>query len=146
MWWRIFDVEGGPMAEGTTKNKLVAVLKIGADEQRAFVARLTDAQRAQVGTADKWTAKDNLAHIVFWQRHLVHDHQMLERGETPPKLPDDNEQNQIIFQTYRDQSWPEVIAAAESAHAALLAQLEAYSEADLTTPSRLPSPRDYPLW
>src|SRR5262249_38282697 len=116
MWWRIFDVEGGTMAEGTTKNKLVAVLKTGADEQRAFVAGLTDAQRARAGTADKWTAKDNLAHIVFWQKHLVHDYQILERGETPPQLPDDNEQNAIIFQASRDQSWPDVIAAAESSH------------------------------
>jgi len=134
------------MADGTIKDKLVAVLKIGADEQRAFVAGLNDAQRAQVGTADKWSAKDNLAHIVFWQKHLVHDYQILERGETPPQLPDDNEQNQIIFQTYRDQSWPEVIAAAEAAHAGLSALLQGYSEADLTTPNRLPSPRDYPLW
>jgi len=134
------------MGEGNIKPKLVALVKTGADEQRAFVAGLTDAQRTQVGTPQRWSAKDNLAHIAFWQKHLVGDHQTLERGETPPQLPDDNEQNQIIFQMYRDQTWSEVNAAAESAYKGLLALLEGYSEADLTTPNRLPSPRDYPLW
>ena len=45
------------MAEGIVKAQLVALLKAGVDEQRAFIASLTDAHRAQVGTADKSRAK-----------------------------------------------------------------------------------------
>lgn len=145
------------MAEGTVKAQLVAVLKAGADEQRVFIASLTDAQRAQVGTADKWSAKDILAHVVFFEKLQIQEIQMLMRGETPAKLPGDNrfdDRNQIIFDNtqnlkifheHRDQPWPEVIADAESAYAGLLALLDGYSEADLTTPDRLPRPRNHPL-
>lgn len=134
------------MPDGTIKPKLIELLKVGADEQRAFIAGLSESQRTQVGTPEKWSAKDYLTHIVFWQKRLVQDYKLLERGETPSELPDDDEQNQIIFQTHLAQSWPETIAAAESAYTDLLAQLEVYSEADLTTENRLPSPRNNPLW
>jgi len=134
------------MAEGTIHSKLLALIKLGLEEQRAFITGLSETQRAQVGTLDKWSAKDNVAHITFWQRHQIQVVQMLERGETPAKMPDDNEQNAIIFQAHCDQSWSEVISAAESAYADLLALLETYTDADVTIPNRLPSPRNNPLW
>jgi hypothetical protein len=134
------------MAEGTIKTQIIALLKLGADEQRAFIASLNDSQRGQAGTSDKWSAKDNLTHIAYWQTHLIEEFRILERGETPQKLPGDNEQNETIFQEHRNQSWPEVIVAAESAYTDLAALLESYSEADLTTPNRLPPPRNNPLW
>lgn len=119
---------------------------MGAEEQRTFIAGLSAAQRAQVGTSSKWSAKDNLAHIAFWQKFHVQEVQMLEGGQPPPKLPGDNQQNALVFQAHRDQPWPEVIAATESAYAGLLALLQGYAEADLTTPNRLPPPRINPPW
>jgi len=132
------------MVEEMFKPKLVALLKRGIEEQRAFIAGLSDVQRAEVGTSHKWSAKDNLAHIAFWQKLHVQEFQMLKRGETLPKLPDDNEQNELIFQAHHDQTWPDVIAATESASADLLALLEGYIEADLTTSNQLPPPRISP--
>jgi hypothetical protein len=134
------------MAEETIKPKLAALLKMGAEEQRAFIAGLSVVQRAQVGTSDKWSAKDILAHIALWQAYRVQEYQMLERGETPPELRGGNDGNEINFYAHRDQPWSEVIAAAESASIGILALLEGFSDAELTTPGRLPSHRNEPLW
>jgi len=129
------------MAEETIKPKLVALLKSAAEEQRAFIAGLSDAQRAQVGTSDKWSAKDILAHIAYWQTFHLQELQMLARGETPPKLPGGDNPQLFVFQAHRDQSWPEVIADGESASADLLALLDGYAEAELIPANRLPPPR-----
>jgi len=134
------------MAEETLKAKLDALLKKAIEEQKAFIAGLSDAQTAQVGTSEKWSAKDNLTHIVFWQGTFVQQVQMLENGQTPPKLLDDDPQNEINFQAHRAQSWPDVIAAAEDSYSGLFALLESHSEAELTAEKRLPPPRSNPLW
>src|SRR5215472_7969351 len=107
------------MAEEPIKPKLIALLKSAAEEQRAFIAGLSAAQCAQVGTADKWSAKDILAHIAFWQSFHLKELQMLERGETPPELPGGDNPQAFVFQAHRDQPWPEVIADPESASAGL---------------------------
>ena len=135
------------MVEGTTKPQLVALLKSGADEQRAFIVSLSAAQRVQIGTSEKWSAKDTLAHNVYFQARTIRNHQLLQRGETPPALPDitADEQSVNIFLAHRDQPWPEVIAAAEAAFAGLIILLDGYSEADLMTPNQLMKPNT-PLW
>jgi hypothetical protein len=134
------------MAEGTVKSQLVALMKASAEEQRAFLTSLTDAQRAQSGMPDQWSAKDTVAHIAHSRTSFVEEYSMMLRGETPPDLPDADAQNKVIFLDHRNQTWPEVVTYADAAYSALSALLERYSEADLTTPDRLPPPRNNPLW
>ena len=133
------------MAENT-KAKLIALLKTALDEQRAFVAGLSDAERTQAGTATKWSAKDTLAHIAFWQTHQVQVYKALARGEKPADVADDDVQNQIVFNERCDQPWPVVIASAEEAYEALRILVESYTEAGLTTPNQFPPPYERPLW
>ncbi len=132
------------MADDTTKSKLVALLKTAHEEQRAFIAGLSDAQRSQVGTSERWSAKDNLAHIAFWQQDQVQVQKALAHGESVP--PEKPKSNQAIFQEWRDRSWSDVVAAATESFTAWLALLESYSESDLITPNRLPPPCEKPLW
>jgi len=134
------------MAEGTVKSKLAALLKAGADEQRVFIAGLSDAQRAQVGTPDKWSAKDQVAHNASAQGRHAEIFRSVERGEPPEKIQDIDEHNLVAFQKYHNHSWPEIIAAVDASYAALLALLERYSEAYLTTPNGLMLPLDNPPW
>jgi hypothetical protein len=130
------------MADDTIKSKLVALLNSANEEQRAFIAGLSDSQRSEVGTSERWSVKDNLAHIVFWQQRQVQVNKALVHGETLPP----EKSNQTIFEEWQDRSWSDVLAAIAESNVALLALLESYSEADLTTPDRLPPPRERPLW
>lgn len=120
------------------KQRLLAVLKRSQAVQKAFVAGLSNDQRAAVGTYEKWCAKDAVAHIAYWVDHRAAVVAARARGEEPPSSPGHYEQaNAACFQRFCNCSWGEVQAFTDAAHTRLVEAVRAVPEEML-----VPSPKD----
>jgi tetratricopeptide (TPR) repeat protein len=117
------------------KQRLLAVLERGHAVQQAFVAGLSNEQRAAVGTYEKWSAKDAVAHLARWQDHRAAVVAARARGEEPPPSPGHYEQaNAACFQRFCNRSWDEVQAFADAAYANLVDSVRALPEETLAAP------------
>ena len=137
------------MADQTIKAQVQALLQAGLVEQRAFVASLTGEQHSQVGTPERWSAKNIVGHVASGNAELAAALQAALRGEAPADVfsaPDFNQRNREVFEERRDWPWPKVTAAAEAAYAELMAALKPFSDSDLATPDHFPKPLRLPLW
>jgi tetratricopeptide (TPR) repeat protein len=119
-----------------TKARLIELLDRAHADQQAFIAGLSKADRAAVGTLKQWAIKDALSHIAVWQRHNVERVAAIMQGKEPPNTDDYLAINDAHFEAYRDRSWAATAAEAEGAYRALVAQTESLSEEDLTDPQR----------
>ena len=48
------------------KEQLLRILEQSKATERAFIAGLTNEQRAAAGAFEEWCAKDNVAHYSYW--------------------------------------------------------------------------------
>ena len=76
---------------------------------QAFVDRLSDAERSETGTFEKWSAKDVIAHIAAWISNRAGQLAAIQRGDAPQDFEDD-EANPQIFEQFRNKTWSEVLA------------------------------------
>jgi uncharacterized damage-inducible protein DinB len=111
------------------KQRLLHVLERSYAVQKAFVAGLSKDQREATGTYDKWSVKDMLAHMAFWQDYRTAIAAARARGEEPPPSPGHFEQaNAACFQRFCNCSWDEVQAFADAAHIKLVEAVHALPE------------------
>lgn len=114
---------------------------------QGFVAGLTDAQRAEIGTYAHWSAKDVLAHVTFWQECQYQRLEAARRGETPPKFADVERLNKETFDVRHERSWTDVIADSERAFMVLTEATQGFSEAELSEPKHFAwQDTDAALW
>ena len=103
----------------------------------AQVAALSEAQMTQPGVMGEWTVKDVLAHVAWWERHLLrtlragHDEldEMVTEGTDSRQVTD--RANAEVFATNRDRSLDDVLAEFRAAHAEMLAALASWPEDEL---------------
>jgi len=126
--------------DGRVKSRLLALLGRAHAEQRAFIDGLSDAERAEAGTPERWSAKDHVAHTMFWKARTAERLRAAARGETPPASDDAAFQgtNERNFEANRARPWADVLADDARIHAELVAAVAALSEADLVEPDRFP--------
>ena len=118
------------------KDQLLSILERSQKTQQTFMADLSDEQRSAVGTYEKWCAKDNVAHIAYWQQQRAIRLASLARGEEPPPSPSHYEKaNAECFERYCNCSWDEVQAYADSAHAQMVDAVRALEEDVLAVPA-----------
>ncbi len=119
------------------KTPLRRLIELAHERQMAQVAALSDAERAEMGTPERWSAKDHLAHTMYWKQRLAERLAAAARGETPAASADDFQPiNEANFETHRDRAWAEILADDARIHADLLARLDALSEEELLDPTR----------
>ena len=115
---------------------LIGLLERAYQAQSAWITGLSDAERNMLGTPEQWSAKDMLAHVVFWQQTAVERLAAARRGEEPRTYGDFQPVNERIFEERRGQSWEQVLADAERTHAALKEQVRSMDAQMLTDPQR----------
>jgi hypothetical protein len=95
-------------------------------------------------TDGAWTAKDQLAHLVYWR---LRNARLLEAvrsgGDLPPSV-DDDEQNAIVYTENRDRPAAHIKQDASASWAAMASFLESCEEGDLLEPH--PYAPEYRLW
>ena len=128
------------------KENLLDLLDRTHQETQDFIASLTGEQRAQVGAADDWSAKDLVAHITTWNERLIDRHEAAARGEPIPTYGPDDHENAQIFEAHRDWSWDAIQRKMDEVHDRLTRLVQTTSEADLTDSQRFEWLRGAPLW
>lgn len=114
------------------KAALIALVERGQADEEAFRAALSDEERTQVGTAERWAPKEVIAHLGFWKRRQAERLRAIARGEAPPDL--------ASWETLNTESWPELarltwdesVARSDEATRELIAALEAFPATLLT--------------
>jgi len=130
--------------ENSVHTQLHHLINLAHERQLAQIAALPDAERDEIGTPERWSAKDHLAHTMYWKQRLAERLRVIARGETMQAWDESAVQgiNESTFETNRHRSWADVLADDARIHVDLTAAVEALSEADLAEPDRFPWNRD----
>jgi len=113
------------------KVEILHLLQRAHEEEQAFAARLSDEERATIGTLERWSVKDLVAHMVVWQERLAQNIHAGSRGETPPAVGDVDQANAEIFEANRNRSWGDILAYAARAYGSLVDTVHAMRDGDL---------------
>lgn len=111
-----------------------------------FVNALSEAQRAEIGSKDHWSAKDVLAHCAFWKTHHARNIHIVSEGKIPTQAEDFNQMNEDVFEMHRSFSWDEVLALMERGYRNMVNILDLDILADLYKPDVLPWQEGRPIW
>ena len=143
------------MGDTITKDQMLALQGRGRAERAAFVAGLSDAERGASGEPNAWSAKDHLAHLLFWQRVRIRRLGAAARGEAVPDaealadldaLKDPEALNPEIFERERDRQLSDILADFTTADAELAQLVQAFALTGLLDPGRNPERDGTPLW
>ena len=128
------------------KNKLLSLLKRAYEEERALVAKLSDEERAAIGTLEQWSTKDTIAHTAAWKERRAQNITAASRGETPSVSNDIDQVNAEIFEENRNRSWADILQYSERAYRSLVESVQAVGDDDLADTQTLPWQDGRPLW
>jgi tetratricopeptide (TPR) repeat protein len=133
-------------APAEIKPRLIELVDAAHVTKRAFIDNLTPAQRAEEGVGDHWSARDVLAHVIFWEGRQAERVVAALTGSAPPAAEEDDVINERVLVAGRAWSWPEVEAEIARVAVALRDAITASSEAVLTDPQQPPWLNRRPLW
>ncbi len=128
------------------KDKLIDLIQIAHQEELAFLSRLTDAERAVAGTAQAWSARDLMGHIITWAERGIDRLDAAARGEPLPDYGEIDAANAQIFAENAAKTWDDLRSMIDQACTRTTAYIQAADEADLTDPERSPLKNKRPLW
>lgn len=135
------------MSESPFKPILLDLLQHARLAQDAFLQTLDPAERAAIGSAALWSAKDHIAHMTYWRQQLNLKLEAILRQQTPPESDDYEQVNPIIFERQRLRPWPEVLADSDRAFAELVGLTDQLKDEDLTAFQRFAwIPDGWPLY
>src|SRR6266849_4313074 len=77
------------------------LLQQGHLDEAACLQELGEAERTAIGTPDRWSAKDHVAHRTFWHQDLIGKvTAILQHQEVPPSTQDDDQINAMVFEEH----------------------------------------------
>lgn len=128
------------------RSQIMDLLRHVLEEERAFVAGLSAAERAETGTETHWSVRDVLAHIAEWKERQARRIELSERGENLPSTNDIDNANRMIFKTYHQKPWDEIIVLLEHSNEHLTRIVHSLPEEALDQTDRYPWQNGVPLW
>ncbi len=117
------------------KTRLIQLLDLSRTFQQQLIADLSPAERSANGTWEKWSLKDELAHVIAWQLNSLARIAALIHAEPVPDFGDYETINRSIYQTNRDRTLAEIAAEGDRAHADFVALIQSSSEDELARPA-----------
>ncbi len=137
------------------KKQVLTRLKEEFDRWEELLANLSDEQVASSRLRNGWTIKDLMAHLMAWQQVTVARLEAARRNEEPvfpvwfaeedPESEDVDRFNARIYQTYRDQLWPQAHQGWRDGFRNVLKLGEETPEQDLVDAGKYPWLKGYPL-
>jgi len=119
------------------KTIILDLLQQGHRDEEAFLQELGETERAAIGTPERWSAKDHVAHMTFWHQELVLKvTTILQHQEVPPREENEELLNSTVFEEHRLRPWSAIHAESERVYAELITSTEQLSEEDLTASNR----------
>lgn len=104
----------------------------------AFVQALDETELTAIGTPERWSAKDHLAHMTYClhQNLIGKVTAILQQQEVPPREASVDQMNARVFAEHQLRPWSEIHANFEHVYADLIQLVERLSEADLMDSTR----------
>ena len=139
------------MNEPMTKARLLETLRAKRAAWDAVLAEIPESRMTESGAAGKWSVKDVIAHLTYFERWMADRLQEHLRGEnyvpTEMDFMEDDPKNEIIYQQHRDDSLQAVQAESRRAFRELVEGLEAHPESFLIEPQQFEgSPMPVVIW
>jgi hypothetical protein len=125
--------------------RLIALLRQAREDQQAMIDGMSEQERSAVGTFERWSAKDVIAHCMTWRRMQARRMAALAQGETPPNFAEFDRINAESYLEQHNRAWDDVLADDQGAFDELTARVRSMPAADLTDPNRFPALGGRPL-
>src|SRR5579863_2722430 len=161
--------------EQRDKPRLLELMNTGYTEFTTLIAPLDATQLTTAGVDHQWSIKDILAHLAFWQHHLLTYLQSAIQGETPEQMAhekidalrrqfpgadealaeseqqqapidDFSDMNDYIYLRNRSRTLDDVQADFQASYAQVVATVRSMDEAVLFEPGRLSWTEGSPLY
>jgi len=136
------------MEEPDNHAALVARVQAGFVAFEEALAPLDARQLTTPGAMGDWSVKDVLAHLTCWHLRLLDILDPMEPARVPGIPPQGIEEDQIegvnarFYAENRTRPLDKVLAAFRGSYQQVLAQVQALSDADLSSAERFPLLRD----
>lgn len=141
------------MEKPALKPVLLYLLDFAQAKQQMLLAELDEGEREVFGTPVLWAARDHVAHITFWKRHLSLTLAALARSERPPVKGNAEVLNPQVFEEQRQRPLSDILLESQQVHTDLLAHLQHFTDDDLARELQLAYEREdgivaesQPLW
>src|SRR5205809_2245972 len=113
------------MDDRMTKNKLSDNIREGRALWEGVLAEVGEGRMLRPGVEGDWSVKDIIAHVNFWERMLVNSLQAALNNQTPPIVPElenqgTDEQNAWIYEQVKELPLRDVLAESREVYRQLL--------------------------
>jgi uncharacterized protein (TIGR03083 family) len=114
----------------------------------AALADLSLDQFTRPGVTGKWSVKDMLAHITFWEQRMLRAYELARRGQSPPSVRREGESpdatidriNEENYQEQRDRPLGEILAEYGRSYGRVLSMLAGLTDDELAEAGPLVTP------
>ncbi len=114
--------------------------------ERDFLASLSDEERSAASSAQRWSAKDLVAHLAVWKQRLARSLAAMTRGSAPVADVNVEAENAAIFEESRDLPWAPLEDMLRRAQAGLAEQAQVLKEEDWLDSRRFAWQNSQPYW
>ncbi len=128
------------------REKLQSLLQLANEEERTFITGLDNKERIETGKIDKWSAKDIIAHIVYWNEYIVSNILATLRNENPDVRGDYNKINAEVFEVNKNKLWDVIIADLGRVHNSAIECVKTTPDEMLVNTNTLPWQEGKTLW
>jgi hypothetical protein len=130
------------------KAELLDLLRYAQTVHQQFLDTVEPVAAQEPSTWERWSGKDNLAHIVFWLNWRVKqlDATLANDEAGVPVFDSNRDYNRDTFDSFRDTSWAELRAQWQLAYPRLLDQVGQLTEEQLTDPTLYKWLNNAPMW
>jgi len=119
------------------KTLVLNLLQQGHLDEEAWWQEINESERTAIGTPECWSARDHMAHQMFWHQNLIDRiTAILWHQEVPASEESEDQINAKVFEEHRLRPWSELHAEAERVYAELVSLAAQLNEDDLTTTHR----------
>jgi hypothetical protein len=125
------------MTAQPVKAIVLDLLQQGHRDEEASLQEIGETERTAIGTWELWSAKDHMAHRMFWHQDLVLKlTATLQHQEVPPSDESEEQLNAKVFEEHKLRPFSDIHAESERVYAKLIRVAEQLSEEDLTASNR----------
>ena len=129
------------------KTTFINTLEQSRAEWEALLAQVDEEWMLQPGAAGKWSVKDVIAHVTWYEREMIPLMRMHMLADSELWELSNEERNEIVYQQNRDRPLQEILHEGQQAYADLLEAAQALSDEDLNNPHRFKQmPEDWVPW
>ncbi|MBI5954715.1 MAG: ClbS/DfsB family four-helix bundle protein [Chloroflexi bacterium] len=136
------------MAKATTKQQLIEDAQTERAALEKLLATLTPEQMTQSKSADDWSTKDVLAHLIEWEGMVMKWYETGVKGKVPAVPSEEYNWGQLprlnhaIYLKHRDRSLEDVQKEFKSSYKKIMKVIESIPEKELFTRGQYPWTRN----